>query len=94
MIIHDGQCECSDPECLGCAGHCTRDSAVTVFRVDTEDRTGTQFCGPCAEEALESGVFTTEAPAVRVYEVPPGSRAKLRLLGGPEDEIECGVIIS
>lgn len=88
-------CEDSDPGCRYCAGRCTRDSAVTLFRVDMEDRTtGTQFCGPCAEEALESGVFTTEAPAVRVYEVPPGSRAKLRLLDGDIDEIECGVIIS
>ena len=30
---------------------------LTVFRVDMDDRTGTAFCWPCAEDAMQSGLF-------------------------------------
>lgn len=50
-------CEDSDPSCRHCAGRCTRDSSVTLVRVDMVDNTGTDFCVYCSEDALESGLF-------------------------------------
>lgn len=55
-----GQCECSDPGCPKCKGQCTRKATMTLYRVDMEDRSGTVFCTPCAEDAMESGLFDTE----------------------------------
>lgn len=53
-------CECSDP---GCPVHhgiseCKNTSRLkTLYRIDMEDRTGTQFCPRCANDAYESGLF-------------------------------------
>ena len=57
-------CECSDPGCPVHPGseRCTRRRVVTVYRVDMEDRTGTDMCQECGEDALNAGVFTTERP--------------------------------
>lgn len=53
-------CECVD---AGCPVHkrqaqCTGKASVILFRCDMEDRTGTAFCAACADDALQSGVFT------------------------------------
>lgn len=56
------ECECAD---LGCPHHkgyeCTARAGVgkgrRLRRVDMEDRTGTRFCLPCAEDAFASGLF-------------------------------------
>lgn len=53
-----GRCECADPGCPVCHGHCDQDSATTLYRVDMEDVTGTPMCAGCAEDAMKSGVFT------------------------------------
>lgn len=67
-------CECADPGCPA-AGHviepcdlrgvtqriacCNGKTSRLLFRVDMQDLTGTLFCEGCAEDALESGLFTT-----------------------------------
>ena len=50
-------CKCGDPKCPYCAGHCTRDVEVALYRIDMPDASGTGFCEPCANDALESGMF-------------------------------------
>ena len=52
-------CQCSDPECPVCHGHCQRSATTNLVRVDMEDITGTEMCPGCAEDALESGLFRT-----------------------------------
>jgi hypothetical protein len=56
------RCECSDPGCPCCKGKCRHEATETVFRVDMEDWTGTDMCGGCADDALDSGVFTLGQP--------------------------------
>lgn len=58
LVTQPGQCECTDPGCP-CEGECKRDSSMTLFRIDMEDENGTAFCESCAEDALDSGVFST-----------------------------------
>jgi hypothetical protein len=55
-----GMCECSDPGCPGHKGsrHCGKAALTTVYRSDMDDETGTDMCHVCAEDALDSGVFT------------------------------------
>jgi hypothetical protein len=50
-------CECSDPLCLHCEGHCESPSTQVLYRIDIEDITGTGFCDQCGADAYESGVF-------------------------------------
>ncbi len=52
------RCECTDPGCPCCHGHCDLDSAATLFRVDMDDRHGILMCDKCADDAMESGMFT------------------------------------
>jgi hypothetical protein len=56
-------CQCSDPGCPVHPNHsdCSRRATTTVYRVDMEDETGTPMCDRCAEDAMDSGVFTTVA---------------------------------
>lgn len=54
-------CECYDPGCV-CRGRCDRQAAITLYRVDTLDETGTAFCIRCADDASEFGLFTSLAP--------------------------------
>lgn len=61
------QCECSDP---GCPVHkdasaCVRRAVSTLYRVDMIDETGTKFCEECGSDAMDSGLFSEESPAVR-----------------------------
>jgi hypothetical protein len=57
-------CECYDK---GCKAHLGRTPCPkkhtrtrTLYRVDMEDRTGTHFCGACAADAMDSGLFSSE----------------------------------
>ena len=57
-------CECSD---LGCPTNhgpkeCRAQAEARLFRVDMEDNDGTNFCELCAEDAMESGLFTGVSP--------------------------------
>lgn len=51
-------CECADPGCPYCEGHCKNNGNFILYRIDMEDTSGTCFCEDCAEDAMESGVFT------------------------------------
>lgn len=56
------KCECADKACPVCNGQCHIDGKVTLYRVDMIDRTGTLFCEACADDAMESGLFTDDEP--------------------------------
>jgi hypothetical protein len=58
-------CECLD---LGCKAHpgkaCTdvgEGPTEILYRIDMDDKTGTCFCVPCAEDAMSTGLYTEEA---------------------------------
>lgn len=57
-------CECGDPGCPVCHGHCRQRAVTTVYRSDMEDETGTDVCEGCAEDCLDSGVFYTKESIV------------------------------
>ena len=59
MAADYGMCECSDPECPCCHGHCNRKAVTILVRSDMEDESGTAMCEGCADDAMESGVFHT-----------------------------------
>jgi hypothetical protein len=53
-------CECADP---GCPAHknsskCNGLATIILYRIDMNDATGTAMCDACADDALESGVFS------------------------------------
>ena len=50
-------CECSDPACPVCRGKCREKAETILFRIDMQDRTGTAMCEPCADDAMDSGLF-------------------------------------
>src|SRR6266516_83706 len=64
LTTHHGAgatCECTD---AGCKAHrdvaeCSKPVYETLYRCDMEDNTGVAFCGDCASDAMESGVFAT-----------------------------------
>jgi hypothetical protein len=53
------KCQCADSRCPAHTGQsrCTREANRMLYRVDMDDVSGTRFCGICADDALESGVF-------------------------------------
>jgi hypothetical protein len=53
-------CQCADPGCGACNGLCSKGSRTLLFRVDMVDESGTWFCGDCADDAMDSGVFRKE----------------------------------
>lgn len=60
------KCECADAMCPvhrgeSCQWSGGKPSTTILYRVDMEDRTGTLFCEGCADDAMESGLFSTEA---------------------------------
>lgn len=59
-VLGDSRCECSDSGCFHHKGKSScHDLAVSIlYRIDTEDITGTAFCEMCANDAFESGLFT------------------------------------
>ena len=52
-------CECTDPGCI-CMAECVFLGKHILHRVDMEDVTGTYMCDQCADDAMESGLFTME----------------------------------
>lgn len=59
-------CECGDSHCPAHfkESTCNRRATVRLYRVDMEDRSGNAFCLPCAEDAMESGVFRRKPKTV------------------------------
>jgi hypothetical protein len=56
----ESPCECGDS---GCSVHegseeCPNPGTVLLRRTDMEDESGSYFCQECAEDAMESGVFS------------------------------------
>lgn len=52
------RCECFDADCPS-ACHIKREVArMVLYRVDMFDPKGLQFCEACAEDALDSGLFS------------------------------------
>lgn len=52
-------CECSDGACPVHPGEsCHHHASTNVKRIDMDDRTGTNMCEGCANDCLESGMFT------------------------------------
>ncbi len=49
--VHKGRAECRFGQGDGCP-------MTRLYRVDMEDRSGTLFCLPCADDAMESGLYT------------------------------------
>ena len=59
--VSGATCECTD---AGCKSHrdvaeCSKPVYETLYRLDMDDKTGVAFCGECAQDAMESGVFAT-----------------------------------
>ena len=54
------KCECGDPNCPVHKGEdeCGNMGMAKLYRIDMEDRTGTNFCRRCAQDAYESGLFS------------------------------------
>jgi len=55
------RCECVDLLCPVHEGkECleTTKTGVVLRRIDMQDKTGTRFCGPCAQDAYDSGLYT------------------------------------
>lgn len=53
------QCECSDPLCPHCEGRCVNDASYWLASIGHYSDEGWNWyaCEPCAEDALESGIF-------------------------------------
>ncbi len=56
-------CQCADHGCpvhrgTDCPAMLTMAEGQRLFRVDMDDFGGTRFCGPCAEDAMESGLYS------------------------------------
>lgn len=56
-------CACCDPSCPTPSNHaqgggCGLPATAILYRVNMEDHTGTDMCGACAIDAIESGVFS------------------------------------
>jgi len=85
-----GLCKCDDPGCGQCCGGRKPHSpgrVSRVYRVDMEDRTGSLFCSGCAQDALDSGMFSSRPPGKRKEEqwiMAPdeGAISFLKSLGG------------
>lgn len=59
---HENQCHCFDPGCAWHLGtdHCQSPAAVRLYRIDMDDFEGVPMCEDCAQDALESGLFTDD----------------------------------
>jgi hypothetical protein len=79
------KCECADNMCPNHPGEDCKVLAssegkfITLYRVDMLDKTGTVFCPRCAEDALESMLYTPiPNPGIDMlsYRYNPGFCAK------------------
>lgn len=66
-----GQCQCADSSCPVHKGksHCTNDAVALLRRVDMMDSTGTKMCLECADDALESGLFSVVRTRKNIWNV-------------------------
>lgn len=73
------RCECFDPGCTWHLGHdhCHSPAAVVLYRVDMDDRSGVAFCEDCAQDAVESGVFTDDLGELESWEEQRRYEARL-----------------
>lgn len=53
------RCECSDPGCGSCSGKCKERATERLRRVDMAGTPECAFCEGCADDAFESGVFSS-----------------------------------
>lgn len=62
---NQSKCECSDRNCPEHAARaaCVNAAETTLYRIDTQNASGTAFCEACAEDAIASGVFSSDAPS-------------------------------
>jgi hypothetical protein len=56
------KCECADSNCPVHSGSnvCLNAPTTILFRIDMDDETGTAMCDGCTDDALNSGMFTTD----------------------------------
>lgn len=59
------RCECHDKQCPSHKGESCpiclpRSEMTTLYRIDMEDVTGTDFCPACSRDAMDSGLFTDD----------------------------------
>ena len=67
--MDDKQCQCVDAGCVVTHGPWSRDRqfpclgpvTCTLYRVDIDDAEGTRFCERCADDAMDSGLFSCDA---------------------------------
>lgn len=61
------KCECADTGCRVHPGEkCDKVTRTRIlYRIDMEDYTGTRFCIPCTDDAMESGVFSEHSHSQR-----------------------------
>ena len=66
-------CQCSDKYCHVHDGtpSCEQPATTTLYRVDMDDQTGTEFCEDCAADAMHSGLFTEYGEMIEVVEGEP-----------------------
>ena len=64
LLLEAVACQCADPACPVCGGHCDRPATTNLRRADMDDRSGTMFCSGCSEDAMSSGLFM---PSVAGY---------------------------
>lgn len=55
-----GICQCTDHQCPAheSVAFCINEAEVVMVRCDSEDETGIPMCEHCAEDAIESEIFT------------------------------------
>lgn len=61
-ILGDCKCECADPRCPAHSGKsdCRAKAFQILRRVDMLDLNGTAMCNDCADDAFDSGLFTSD----------------------------------
>ena len=56
----EDECECFDPGCPACHGHCDNTATHIMYRIDMEDETGTAMREECSWGAFEFGLFKSD----------------------------------
>lgn len=50
-------CECDNPSCGNCGGHCRRPARMNLVGAHEDDGHGVMFCRECGNSALQSGSY-------------------------------------